>query len=443
MVDTEVILMDEDERREYKASYTPTFLKTVSAFANYQGGTIFFGIDDTKQVIGIDDTNSLIERIEGAINDAITPRPDIKISVQEIRGKRVVALHVAPGDVAPYYYQNRTYKRSRAATVPVDAYELQRLTLGTTHRSWDSLDSLDDELTFNLLEEALIEAVGIDTLDDNVMKTLGLLGKRGYNRAACLFSDTPDLYQGGIEVAQFGQSTSIFLHRESIGKVSLLTQYRRSLELFDQFFKEYEEVSGFYRVKRIQIPREAFRESLLNAIVHRDYGSRASIRIAAYSNRIEITSPGGLVDDISEEDYLDGRISSPRNPIIASVFHRLGLVERFATGIRRIREAYQVYGQYPLFDIREKNVTVILPVIDYHSVEQGLATYVVGDTGRVLSLFNRTETITRADVQALLKISATGAKRLLSTMVEDQLLTMEGKGPGVHYRRWRPYGHLS
>lgn len=104
------------------------------------------------------------------------------------------------------------------------------------------------------------------------------------------------------------------------------------------------------------------------------------------------------------------------NPTIASVFHRLGLVERFDTGIRRIRESYQVYSQYPLFDIREKNITVILPV---------------GDQACVFSLFNR------ADVQALLRISATSAKRLLSAMVDDKLLVMEGKGPGGHYRRWR------
>lgn len=438
MIEEEEILMGEDERREYKASYTPTFLKTVCAFANYRGGAIFFGITDDREVIGINDAQDLMLRIEGAINDGITPSPDVSISVQQIHGTQVVALHVAQGDLAPYYYQNRTYKRTRSATVPVDAYELQRLTLRTTHLSWDTLDSLEDGLTFRLLEEALIEEVGIDALDENVLKTLGLLGPRGYNRAAQLLSDTPHLAQGGVEVAQFGQSTSIFLHRESIENVSLLTQYRRSLTLFDQFFKEYEEVSGFYRVKRTQIPREAFRESLVNALVHRDYGNRASIRIAAYSNRIEITSPGGLVDEMSEEDYLDGRVSSPRNPTIASVFHRLGLVERFATGIRRIREEYQVYGQYPLFDIREKNITVILPVIDYHSVEQGLAPYLVGDRARVFSLFNRAETITRGDVQALMKISATSAKRLLSAMVDDKLLTMEGKGPDVHYRRWRP-----
>lgn len=99
-----------------------------------------------------------------------------------------------------------------------------------------------------------------------MLKTLGLLGPWGYNRAAQLLSDTPHFAQGGV--AQFGQSNSMFLHRESIENVSLLTQYRRCLTLFDQFFKEYEEVSGFYRVKRIQIPCEAFRESLVNAFVH-------------------------------------------------------------------------------------------------------------------------------------------------------------------------------
>ncbi len=438
MTGREELLMGEGQRREYKAAYTPTFLKTVCAFANYRGGMILFGIDDNKEVVGIEDTHDLALRIESAINDGITPRPDVSIDVQEISGKQVVILRVSQGEAAPYYYQNRTYKRTSTATVPVDAYELQRLTLRSANRSWDSLDTLEEDLTFRDLEEALIEAVGLDALSDNVMKTLGLLTQGGYNRAAQLLSDHPHLRHGSVEVAQFGSSISIFLHRESIEGVSLLAQYARSLELFDQFYKEYEEISGFYRVKRIQIPRDAFREALVNALVHRDYQIRASIRIAAYADRIEITSPGGLVDGITEADYLDGKVSCHRNPIIAAVFHRLGLVERFATGIKRIHQAYQYYGQHPLFDVREKNITVVLPVIDYHSVEQGVVPYVVGEPARVLSLFNRGETITRGEVQSLLKISATSAKRLLSTMVEKEILIMEGKGPAVRYRRWRP-----
>jgi len=436
MTRTEELLMGEEQEREYKAAYTPTFLKTVCAFANYRGGTILFGIDDNKEVVGIEDTHDLALHIESAINDGITPRPDVSIDVQEISGKQVVILRVFQGEVAPYYYQNRTYKRTGTATVPVDAYEAQRLTLRSAQRSWDSLDTLKEDLTFRGLEEALIQAVGLDALCDNVMKTLGLLTRGGYNRAAQLLSDNPHLRHCSVEVAQFGASISIFLHRESIEGVSLLAQYARSLELFDQFYKEYEEISGFYRVKRIQIPRDAFREALVNALVHRDYQIRASIRIAAYANRIEITSPGGLVDGITEADYLDGKVSCHRNPIIAAVFHRLGLVERF--GIKRIHEAYQYYGQHPLFDVREKNITVVLPVIDYHRSEQGIAPPVVGQQARVLSLFNRGETITRGEVQVLLKISATGAKRLLSAMAQNQILIMEGKGPAVRYRRWRP-----
>jgi len=107
---------------------------------------ILFGIDDNKDVVGIEDTHDLALRIESAITDGITPRPDVSIDVQEIDGKQVVILRVSQGEAAPYYYQNR---------------------------SWDSLDTLEEDRTFRDLEEALIEAVGLDALCDNVMKTLG------------------------------------------------------------------------------------------------------------------------------------------------------------------------------------------------------------------------------------------------------------------------------
>lgn len=90
----------------------------------------------------------------------------------------------------------------------------------------------------------------------------------------------------------------------------------------------------------------------------------AHIRISMFDNRVEIASPGGLPRGVTTEDYLSGNLSILRNPVLASVFFRLGIIEQFGTGIRRIKESYVRTGARPRFEITGSSITVILPVTD-------------------------------------------------------------------------------
>ena len=110
------------------------------------------------------------------------------------------------------------------------------------------------------------------------------------------------------------------------------------------------------------IPKEAFREAVANAIVHRVWDINAQIRISMFDDRIEIVSPGGLSDGISEKEYLEGRISVLRNPILANVFHRLDLIEKFGTG-KRIIQCYADSQSKPSFEISDNSIQVTLPLI--------------------------------------------------------------------------------
>ncbi|MGB4440043.1 MAG: ATP-binding protein [Sedimentibacter sp.] len=110
-----------------------------------------------------------------------------------------------------------------------------------------------------------------------------------------------------------------------------------------------EVIKGAYRETIEEIPLVAFREAIANAIVHREYMLEADVRVEIFDDRVEILSPGGLPIGITEEEYIDGRVSIPRNRIISDVFLRLGIIERLATGIRRIREYYKNSGANPEF----------------------------------------------------------------------------------------------
>ena len=125
----------------------------------------------------------------------------------------------------------------------------------------------------------------------------------------------------------------------------------------------YEEISGAYREKKELIPEMAFREAVANALVHRTWDIKAHSRIAMFPDRIEITSVGGLPKGISKEEYLRGGLSVPRNRILANVFLRLKMIERFGTGIKRINDLYSGGARKPTFNIMSEAIQVTLPVL--------------------------------------------------------------------------------
>ncbi|MCT7880729.1 MAG: winged helix DNA-binding protein, partial [Lactobacillus crispatus] len=110
---------------------------------------------------------------------------------------------------------------------------------------------------------------------------------------------------------------------------------------------------------------EAFREAIANALVHRTWNINAQIKVSMFDNRIEVVSPGGLPHNLSKDEYLSGQISILRNPIVANVFFRLGLIEQFGTGIKRIKDSYQGSLVQPQFEIFENSIKIILPILKF------------------------------------------------------------------------------
>ena len=151
--------MKETKNLEFKESITNTFLKTVSAFANYDGGTIIFGIDDNGKTIGLSDPNKLCIKIENKINETIKPQPEYLISVNN--NDNTISLNVKPGMNKPYLYNSKAYKRNDTSTIEVDNIELKRLVLEGRNMSFEELTSDQQDLSFAVLGQSLREQRGI------------------------------------------------------------------------------------------------------------------------------------------------------------------------------------------------------------------------------------------------------------------------------------------
>lgn len=415
--------MRETATLEFKQQLSKSYLKTVSAYANYGTGKIIFGIADDGTPVGLADPQDTCLRIEHAINDSIDPVPRFELSIEE--DARTVTLTVHEGPDKPYLFSGRAYRRTDTSTVEVSRLEYGRLVLTGEHVSFDALVAKEQNLAFGHLEKELASKLGLKPLDQNSLISLELMAPSGeYCNAAALLADSNHF--PGIDIARFGESINIINARHTFEHMSVLEQMQRTLEVFDTYYA-YEEIVGFERIAKTLVPREAFREAIANALVHRCWDVRANIKVGMFADRIEITSPGGLPAGITEELYLAGGPSVARNPILANVFFRLGHIERFGTGIPRILDEYAHETVSPSFALRDSSITVMLPVTVLENVTL--------DEEAILDVLAKGSALTRSQIAEKTQLSKSKAIRTLNALVGKKLITKVGEGRSVRYER--------
>lgn len=352
--------MRESKNLEFKESVTNTFLKTVSAFANYGTGKILFGVMDNGVVKGIENLEKVCLDIENRINDCLDPVPEYILEINERTS--VITLTVSEGLHKPYLYKAKAYRRNDSATVPVDRLSLTRLILEGQNLSFEESVARNQELHFAVLERKLKTVLHLENVTPDTLKTLELYKDgEGFTVAAELLADQNSF--SGIDMIRFGDSINILLDRELHERESILTQYDAALSMYRKYY-QYEQINGSERETVILIPEAAYREAVANALVHRTWDVETNIHVEMFPDKIEITSPGGLPQGVTKEEYLRGGLSVLRNRIIGNLFFRLHLIERFGTGIRRIKESYKDNDRKPIFEVFENSIKIMLPVMD-------------------------------------------------------------------------------
>ena len=335
-----------------------SWLKSVSAFANGIGGTLFFGIDNDRNVIGLADAQNDAEAISRLIKERITPYPNFILAPERENGKDLLVLTVSAGRTTPYYYKAdgvmEAYIRIGNESVIAPDYVLNQLILKGMNRTYDALTSEYDfkDYAFSKLRERYKVWTG-NSMEDKLFDSFDIRDNHGKltNAGALLADDSPVRHSrlfctrwngldksGGIvdalDSAEHSGSLIILLN-EGVGfvKRNMKTRWKKTAN------------------SRIEMPdyceRSVF-EALVNALIHRDYlilGSEVHIDI--YDDRLTISSPGGMADGtrIQERD-ITNISSTRRNPVLADVFARLGYMERQGSGFKKITEAYYAAHNY-------------------------------------------------------------------------------------------------
>lgn len=334
----------ESERVELKRTVTDRLCRTIVAFANSMGGNIYIGFDDFGNALGVEDIDAEMLRATSLIHDDICPDLLQFVSVEplEIDGVSVIRISVEPGDEKPYYLSSKglvpagVYTRVGPATVPLDRRGIRRMIRETDRDSFETRHAQVQNLSFDKARE-IFRRHGV-AFDEPQFKSLGLYASDGfYANLALLLSDQCPFT---IKCAVFNDDcgAEFITRRECSG--SVFGQLEQAADFLDASNRLRSSFQGLQRIDQRDYPEQAVREALVNAILHQDYDEGASPLIKMYSDRLEFTSFGGMVGPLSLEDALAGA-SMSRNPGLTAIFHRLGIVEAFGTGLPAIQRLYR------------------------------------------------------------------------------------------------------
>lgn len=421
----------ESETVELKEIYTSDLRKEIVAFINTSGGTIYIGVRDSGEIIGVDNADFVMQQISSSLRDSI--RPDVSmftnIELLQEDKKFFLKLTVSQGTKKPYYLSDKglkptgVYVRSGTTSAPATEDAIRMMIKMADGVSFEKNRSLIQELTFHTLNEEL-QKRGLEFTEVQ-MKNLGILSSDDiYTNMGLLVSDQ---CKHSIKFAIFqGTDKLVFKDRKELTG-SIFAQLTDAYKTIDFYNGTKATFHDLLRTDERDYPEDAVREALLNAIVHRDYSFSGSTFINLYSDRLEIISLGGLVSGLSLEAAMLGA-SQPRNEKLAALFYRMKLIEAYGTGISKIISCYRGLPVQPKFESVEGAFQVVLPNIHAQKLNVEDKKYLP-----ILKLFESQKEITRSDVEQALGSGTTHAINMLKEMQEKELITKVGIGRLTRY----------
>jgi len=436
-LDMKRIEMGENLTTEFKREYTDEIKKTIIAFANTAGGTLYIGINDDKSVTGVNKPDNIMLQVNNAVRSAI--KPDLTLFVDcktEKKGKStIIVITVQKGVTCPYYLAGKgirpegVYIRQGASSVPATETAILNMIKETDGEKYEEVRSLNQDLTFSESKK-FFERENVP-FGLNQYKTLHLQTTDGvYTNLGLLLSDQS---VHTVKLAVFeGLEKEVFKDRREFSG-SLLKQLYEINEHLDIHNHTHAEIKGLKRLDNRNYPEDALREALLNALVHRDYAFSSSTIISVFDDRIEFVSIGGLPKGVSLDDIMLG-ISVPRNEKLANIFYRLHLIEAYGTGIPKIMRSYADSKRKPELQATNNAFKITLPNrnINNHKVTDNKVVFTENEE-KIIALLDKQDEIVRKDVETALSISQAMAVRILRGLLDKEIIRVVGGGRKTRY----------
>jgi ATP-dependent DNA helicase RecG len=434
--------MIENQNIEYKKIWKDEYLKWICGFANAQGGALYIGKDDNGNIVGVKDAKKLLADLPNKITTILGIVCDINLHTTE--QDDYIEILVEPHS-NPVNYKGEYHIRCGATKQELKGSALDHFLLKKQGKHWDSVaipNVAIEDLSLIALQRFCNEAAKSGRVDDEVLndntkhllQDLQLIDEETtfLKRAAILlFHPKPEKFVTGayIKIGFFdGDDDELAFQDEVHG--SLMEQIEKAFDLLKSKYItkaiSYESVS---RREKPTFPINALRESLLNAVAHKDYSSGTPIQISVYSDRIVFWNPGHLPAAISIENLLQKHPSIPYNPDIANTLFRSGDIEAWGRGYRKILKSILEHKLLPpiIQDFGGLMLTYYANInsqLKYEKVDERII--------QIIEFVFTNGSINNSEVQKLLNTSKPTATRLFQ-QTEKWLKKKGERGQGTNY----------
>jgi ATP-dependent DNA helicase RecG len=441
-----ILAKGESETIEFKESFDKEFIETAVAFANTKGGRIFIGIDDKGKIKGIQLGKKTLDEWVNQVSQTTEPKISMKSEKFSVKEKKIILFHILENRIKPVSFKGRYFKRVGSSNRQMGWEDITKLVLESAGTTWDSLIEPQATLEDIDLEKVkkfvgLCNKTGRRPVPENekpltTLEKLELIQKGKPTKAAILlFVKHPQRFylQAILKMGRFKSETIIIDDKEIRG--TLFEQIEEAMLYFRDRLQTKFEFTGEPQRKVVwEYPLEALRETVINAVCHRDYLDSANTQIRIYDDHILVWNPGKLPPDLSLEQLKSEHPSRPHNRLIAEAFFYAGYIEKWGGGtLKIIRECIDGGLPEPQFseDMGMFGVTFRKDILTEKNLrELGLNNRQI----KAVMYVKEKGKITNTEYQEIAKVSKPTATRDLSKLVSKNILEQIGiTGKGTQY----------
>lgn len=422
-----------------------SWLKSISAFANGLGGSLFLGVDNDGVVKGLDDIQHVCETISSKIRDYMDPLPEVEMIPHRINKLEVLQLKVHSGNYTPYYYvgdgQRVAFVRVGDESMPATAEQMVRLVLKGSNKTFDSLhtDYKVEDNSFSILANSFKQRTAQEW-NKKFLLSFGLVTNEGnLTNAGALFADDCPLWQSRLYCTRwYGLEKGDAINdAEFTGNVLMLLREAMNF-VKSNTMRGWEKLPDG-RKNKPEYAERAVLETMVNHFIHRDYTVMGSeVHLDIYNNRLSVTSPGGMYNGMLIQNLDIKDVSSERrNPILANVMAQLDYMEKRGSGLTRICNETKALDGYKdeLKPVFKSTPTQFQTIIFASSDTPNVGDY-DGDMSKtklterqqkILDLIKDSPTITGKQMSETLSVTQRTIERDLSALQKKDIVKHEGK----------------
>jgi predicted HTH transcriptional regulator len=428
----------ENYNSKFKSKYSDKDVAEVVAFLNSRdGGYLYIGIKDNGDILGVENTDELVLKITNQLNDSISPSIlglfDVVTERQD--DKFYIKIIIASGAEKPYYIkkygqsEKGCYIRVGNAKKPMTTSMIEEMYSKRTRHSLGKISSPRNDLTFNQLR-IFYEGKKFG-ITEMFLKNLELYNKDDeFNYNAYLLADNNSI---SIKVAVYSGTNKVdLIESNEYGYCSLIKAANSVLDKLNIHNATHTRITGnAQRDQWRDIDKDALREAVINAFVHNDYATNEVPPVfEIFSDRLVITSMGGLPFGMTEEEFFEG-VSNPRNKVLMRVFKDMDLVEQLGSGMERILAVYDK----SIFKISANYIKVTFVFGDKTAISGDKTAIILDQKEAILNYAKENSQFRSKDIQELLNLGSSRVRKILSEMCEEKLIDKHGVNKGTYYTR--------